>query len=267
MKSGMLLTTIFLIATSAGATEPTSGQPPPTTEGVIEPKADAALKKMSDYLSNLKSLQVQTTTVDEKFTADGHKIQQVQDSTVTVARPNDLRVDRTGANGHTIWRYDGKRFSAVNKDKNVYATAPAPPKLDAAIDEARERLKVDLPGGDLLVSDPYAALTDGMIEGRYIGLEPIDGAMAHHLAVTKKNMMWQIWIKDGPDAMPLRYVVTSEDLPGRPEFTLQLRNWQPNAPVQADNFSFSPPPGAKQVAFAPPQSQPPPQPKAERKGE
>jgi hypothetical protein len=146
-------------------------------------------------------------------------------------------------------------------DKNVYATAPAPAKLDTAIDDARERLKADFPGGDLLVSDPYTALTDGMIEGRYIGLEPVDGTMAHHLAVTKKNMMWQIWIKAGPEAVPLRYVVTSEDLPGHPEFTLQLRNWQPNAPVHAAIFSFSPPPGARQVAFAPPQS------KAERKGE
>jgi hypothetical protein len=252
MKSGVTLTTILLFGSVAAANVPTP-TPPSGAEGVIDPKADAALHRMSEYLSGLQSLQVDTTGVDEKFTTDGHKIQQVQDSRVLVERPDAARVDRTGPAGQTVFRYDGKRFSVVNKDRNVYATAPAPEKLDAAIDDARERLKVDLPGGDLLVSDPYASLTDGTIEGRYIGLEPIDGAMAHHLAITKKNMIWQIWIKDGPEPVPLRYVVTSEDLPGHPEFTLQLRNWQPNATVPPDSFAFKPPPGAKRIAFAPPQ--------------
>jgi hypothetical protein len=251
MKLRVTLTSILLLGGVASANVPTPA-PPSGAEGVIDPKADAALRRMSQYLSGLQSFQVDTTGVDEKFTKDGHKIQQVQDSRILIERPDAARVDRTGPAGQTVFRYDGKRFSVVNKDANVYATAPAPAKLDAAIDDARERLKVDLPGGDLLVSDPYAALTDGMIEGRYVGLEPIDGAMAHHLAVTKKNMMWQIWIKDGPEPVPLRYVVTSEDLPGHPAFTLQLRNWQPNANVAPDSFAFKPPAGAKQIAFAPP---------------
>jgi hypothetical protein len=145
------------------------------------------LRRMSDYLSRLKSFQVDTTAVDEKFTADGHKVQQLQSSRVLVERPDALRVDRVSPAGRTSFRYDGKRFGVVNSDHNVYATAEAPPRLDAAIDDARSRLQLDTPGGDLLVSDPYRALTEGAIEGRYIGLEPIDGTMAHHIAVTKKG--------------------------------------------------------------------------------
>jgi hypothetical protein len=251
----------LLVGSLAWATEPPTGQRPATAkegaapgteEGVIDPKADAALRRMSDYLSGLKSLKVDTITVDEKFTANGHKIQELQDSRLSVQRPGELRVDRVSPAGHVSFRYDGKRFSIYNKEKNVYAIAPAPDRLDAAIDEARGRLHVDAPGGDLLVSDPYRALTEGVIEGRYIGLEPIEGVMAHHIGVIKKDTDWQIWIKDGPEAVPLRYVVTSRDLPGHPEFTLQLKNWQPNAPVSPDSFAFSPPPGAKRVDFAPP---------------
>jgi hypothetical protein len=264
MKSGVALMSL-LVGSAALAIEPRSDQPSPRPpaarastpqggEGVMDPKADAALRRMSDYLSNLKSFRVDTTAVDEKFTPEGHKVQQLQSSHVVVERPDALRVDRVSPAGRTSFRYNGKRFSVFNKGQNVYATAPAPPKLDAAIDEARERLHLDAPGGDLLVSDPYRSLTDGTIEGRYIGLEPVDGVMAHHVAVTKKGgIEWQLWIKDGPEAVPLRYVVTSEDLPGHPEFTIELRNWQPNAPVPADRFSFTPPPGAKRVAFAPPQ--------------
>jgi hypothetical protein len=258
----------LLVGSVALATEQPAGQPPPnippgaagaapstaptTKEGVIDPKADAALRHMSSYLTGLQRFRVDTTTVDERFTANGHKIQQVQNAHITVERPDRLRVDRVSPAGRTVFRYDGKRFSIYNQDHNVYALAPAPPRLDAAIDDARTRLHVDAPGGDLLVSDPYRSLTDGMIEGRYIGLEPINGVMAHHIAVTKSGTLWQIWIKDSPDAVPLRYVVTSEDLPGHPEFAIDLRNWQPNAPVRADSFAFVPPQGAERVDFAPP---------------
>lgn len=237
-------------ATAEQPTKPAAGAH--QQEGVFDPKADAALRRMSDYLSGLKSFQVDTTTIDEKFTADGHKIQQLQSSRVLVERPHGLRVDRLSPAGHTSFRYDGKRFGVVNSDRNVYAMADAPPKLDAAIDDARTRLHLDTPGGDVLVSNPYHALTEGAIEGRYIGLEPIDGTMAHHIAVTKKGTAWQLWIKDGAEPVPLRYVVTSEDLPGHPQFTIEMRNWQPNASVPAGAFSFTPPRGAKRVAFAPP---------------
>jgi hypothetical protein len=219
---------------------------------VIEPKADAQLKRMSDYLSGLQRARVDAMTVDEKVTTDGQKIQEIQNSKITMARPNQLRVERVSPRGHVLFVYDGKRFSVYNRDKNVYAMAPAPADLDAAIDEARDRLHVDAPGGDLLVSDPYHALIDGTVTGRYIGLEPLNGVMAHHLAFTKRNVDWQIWIKDGPEATPLRYVITTKDMPGQPQFTLQLSDWQANPPVAADVFAFTPPAGAKRLEPAPP---------------
>ena len=84
----------------------------------------------------------------------------------------------------------------------------------------------------------------------YVGLEPIDGVMAHHIAVTKKNVDWQIWIKDGPEAVPLRFVVTTKDLPNQPQFTLELHNWRSNVPVAADAFAFTPPSDAKRIQLA-----------------
>jgi hypothetical protein len=221
-------------------------------EGVIDPKADAALHRMSDYLSGLQTVRFDSTTVDEKVTAEGQKIQELQDSKITVQRPNQIRVDRLGPRGHVFFRYDGKRFSIYNQDKNLYATAPAPANIDEAVDDMRDKLHVDAPGGDLLVADPYHALIEGMVTGRYIGLEPMGNVMAHHIAVTKKDVDWQIWIQDGPQALPLRYVITTKELPGHPQFTLETRDWRPNAPIEAASFAFTPPAGAKRVEFAPP---------------
>jgi hypothetical protein len=168
-------------------------------------------------------------------------------------RPGEMRIERVSPNGHVVFRDDGKQFSVYNSDKNIYASEPAPGNLDQAADQAREQLQVDAPGVDLLASNPYDALTEGVTEGRYIGLEPMGGGvMAHHLAVTKKDVTYQIWIQDGSQPVPLRYVVAGRNLRGSPQFTIVLRNWQPNALVSGDSFAFTPPAGAKKVAFAPP---------------
>jgi len=229
----------------ATTTPPASGGD--EQEGVIEPKADAELHKMSDYLASLKSFRVETTAIDEKFTTDGQKIQEISDSTIAVKRPGAMRVDRVGPRGHAVLRDDGRQISVINLDKNVYAEAPAPATIDEAIDKVRERLQIEAPGADLLMSDPYETLTDGLATGRYIGIEPIDNVKAHHLAVTKDNVDYQIWIQDGPEPVPLRYVITSKDMPGQPQFTVELRNWQPNATVGRGTFSFTAPPDAKRI--------------------
>jgi hypothetical protein len=228
-----------------------AAEPKAETEGVIDPQADAQLHKMSRFMDGLKTFRVDSSTVDEKVSTDGQKIQELRESRLAAKRPNGLRVDRIGPAGHVIFRYDGKQFSIDAVDKKVYATEPAPPTIDVAIDEARDRLKIDAPGGDLFVKDPYHALTDGLVTGRYVGLEPIGKGMAHHIAVTKKDIDYQLWISDGARPVPLRYVITSKELPGKPQFTVELTNWQPNATVSAGSFAFTPPPGAKQVAFAP----------------
>jgi len=226
---------------------PKEGAKAGAKEGVIDPRADAALHRMSNYLASLKTLKVETTTVDEHITTNGQKIQEIKDSKVALKRPGSMAIDRIGPFGRVEFRYDGKHFSLFGVDKHAFATAPAPANLDRAIDEARDRLHVDAPGGDLMVSDPYHALIEGVTEGRYIGLEPIAGVMAHHLAMTKGAVDWQIWIADGPEPVPLRYVITSKDMPGQPQFTIDLHNWQPDVPLSASAFAFLPPPDARQI--------------------
>ena len=49
--------------------------------------------------------------------------------------------------------------------------------------------------------------------------------------------------------MPLRYVITSKDMPGQPEFTIEMRNWEPNAPVSDQQFVLSSPPGARRISL------------------
>ncbi len=216
-------------------------------EGVIEPQADAVLHRMSDYLAGLKAFRVDTTSVDEKITTEHQKIQEVKESKVSVKRPGQLRVDRAGPKGHAVFRDDGKILTLYHAEKNVYTDAPAPATIDAAVDDVSQRLAIDAPGSDLIVGDAYKALMDGVQVGRYVGLEPIGNVQAHHLAMTKKDVDFQLWIQDGPQPVPLRYVIVSKDMPNQPEYTLELRGWDANATIADDEFELHVPKGAKRI--------------------
>jgi hypothetical protein len=114
--------------------------------GVIEPKADVELHRMSDYLAGLKTFRVDTTTVDEtKVNKEGQRIQQVAESKIAIRRPGEMRVDRVSPNGRVVFRDNGKQFSVHNLDKNIYATTPAPARLGPAVDQVREQLQSDAP--------------------------------------------------------------------------------------------------------------------------
>ena len=184
-------------------------------EGVIEPEADAAFRRMSAYLDGLEGFRVDVTTTDELVTNDGQKIQLVKETKVAVRRPDRLLAERMGPAGHVILRYDGKQISVHGAELGVYAVESAPPELKATIvDYARDRLHIDAPASDLLLPDTYHELIDGVQVGRCIGREPISEVYAHHLAMSEKDVDWQLWIKDGPDPVPLRFVITTKDVPG-----------------------------------------------------
>ncbi len=219
-------------------------------EGVIDPRADTQLKRMSDYLGRLKTFRVQAVVVDELVTTEGQKVQELKQQQLTVARPNKLRIDRRGPNGRATLASDGESVVLINHDKNAYAKGTAPKTLDALVDRVRDTLEVDAPGGDFLVASPYEELIDGLQTGRYIGLEPIGDVMAHHLAINEKDLDWQIWIQDGEQPVPLRYVITSKDMPGHPQFTLELSRWEPSVKLSAETFTVKVPPNAKRIERA-----------------
>ncbi|MFL6733219.1 MAG: DUF2092 domain-containing protein, partial [Sphingomicrobium sp.] len=56
---------------------------------------------------------------------------------------------------------------------------------------------------------------------------------------------WQIWIAQGQNPYPCRYVITSKEVDQSPQFTLVVRDWKAGAAVGQSDFAFTAPPGAK----------------------
>jgi hypothetical protein len=204
---------------------------------------------MSWFLSTLPSFRVDIANVDESVTTEGQKIQFLSTSRLAVRRPDRLRNEHVGAATDTVMRYDGRQISIFGKRTGYYTTAAVPDKLDDTLDFVRERFNIDAPAADLILTDPYTALMRDVRTGRYVGLEPINGTMCHHLAFKGKDVDFQLWIQEGDKPLPIRYVITSKDVQAQPEFTAMFTNWEPSVVLTDEQFDFHAPAGAQRVEF------------------
>jgi hypothetical protein len=236
-----------LVHTAETPTTPASSH----GEKGVSPGADGMLRRMTDYLASLQSFTVESSSVDEVVLKTGQKIQLVNDSLVSVKRPNRLRSEQVGSvNGMAFW-YDGKTMSLYCRASSTYGTAPAPPTLDAMIDAARKQFQIEAPGADLLFSHPYEVLTEQVTGGQIVGRETVDGVPTNHLAFVGQDVDWQVWIQDSPRPLPLRFVITTKTMKEQPEFTVRLSHWEPQATLADATFAFQPPPGSKRVDSLP----------------
>jgi hypothetical protein len=243
--------TAFPIAAGAVTTRETVSQPLPG-EKIIDPDADRMLKAMATYLSSLQSFRVMTSSANEIVTKKGQKIQIATDDVVTVERPNKLRSEHVGAtrSGISYWD-DGKSMTLYCKAEGTYATLDAPPTIDETMEEVRKRFQIEQPVADLLSNRPYQTLTEQVTGGQFVGRESVDGVAANHLAFTGREADRQIWIQEGPEPLPLRYVVTSKTLPSQPQTTVRLSQWETHPAIPESTFVFQAPPGSERVSAFP----------------
>lgn len=213
----------------------------------IDARADQLLRKMCDYLGGLKAFTLQTTNTLEVIQFDGEKIGFESVASVTVQRPK-IRSHRVGVDEAELL-YDGKALTIYSKAGNSYATEPAPPTMEGAIDLLRSVLGVDLPGGDLLYSDAYAGLMQDVFEADYLGVETVAGAHTHHLAFRGREVDFQVWVEDGDKPLPRKYVITTKWMTGAPTFGISMTNWNLTPRLDDTAFVFTPPAGARKIDF------------------
>lgn len=227
-----------------------SGPTPPRSEASgCDPKATSLLREMTGFLGRQRNISVQTEGVVLVVTQDGQKIDVPYESRAWIKRPNKLRAERTRDAKERTFFYDGKTFTIYGKDANLYAQAPAPATLDQAVDTARDQLGIEAPGADFLYSDAYQGLMDGVTSGKFVGEEVVNGTRVQHLAFRGKDVDWQVWIEAGARPVPRRYVITSKDVKGSPDFRVEFSNWDFETKLSDDRFAFQAPAGAEKIDF------------------
>jgi len=216
----------------------------------ITPDAERALRKMTDYLAGLQSFRVQSAAKDEVVLKSGQKIDLPSQSQTSVLRPNKLRSEQIGTKGGLAFTYDGKTMTLECTGNGTYATKPAPPTIDGAIDQARKDFQIEAPGADLLYSKPYDILTEQVTGGMVVGHEVLDGGPVTHLAFQGEEVDWQIWIKDGDEPLPVLFSIVTKTMASMPEFEVRLTHWETKAALPASAFAFkAPSPGTRVDTF------------------
>lgn len=215
----------------------------------VEPRADALLRRMASALTRQQRFQFDASHTQEVVTKEGQKLQFLAQARVTVQRPNKLRSDRIGPVADLALFYDGAQLTLYGKRLNLYAQEAAPNTLDKAIDFARDELGLEAPGADLLFTDVYKGLMQDVTSGQYVALEPVGDRMCHHLAYRGKEVDFQIWVEDGARPLPCRYVITSKQVQGAPQYAVELANWDLQPDLDTALFAFEPPSGATEIEF------------------
>jgi hypothetical protein len=217
------------------------------TQGQSAQNAKALLKGMSDYLAAQKAISLTYDSVFEVVSADRQKFQLATSGTVDLVRPDKVRTTRKSGFSDTEMTFDGKTLSFLGKGQNAYIQTEAPGTVDNLIDQLRDKFHRQLPGADLLQAGVYENLMTDVTDIKDLGSGVIGGVECDHLAFRAKDTDWQIWIAQGPNPYPCRYVITSKGVDQSPQFTMEIRDWKAGTAVPASAFSFTPPAGAKQM--------------------
>ena len=212
-----------------------------------EDRAAVLLKSMSDYLGAQPSIAASFDGSMEVVTNDLEKIQFNSSGDFLLVRPDKLRISRKGGFSDVELRYDGKTAALLGKNSNVFAEVEAPGTVDQLLKAIEDQYSITLPGADLLVSNVFSAVSDNIIEAKYVGPDVINGVTCDHLAFRGDGLDWQLWIEANGDPIPRKLVITNKTAAGAPQYTIQLSKWQPKPSVAADSFTFAPPPDGKKL--------------------
>ena len=243
-----LLSWLLPVFAAVAATLPIASLAQPSE---VDRDAVALLRQSTDYVAGLKQFRVDTDATIESVLPTGQKLQFGQRIAVTVQRPNRMRVERVGELINQTFYYDGKTLSVNLPDEKYYATVQAPPTMDATLDFARDKLDVIAPGSDLIYSNAFERLTQGLTSALVVGKSVVGGVRCDHLAFRNAEVDWQIWIEEGSKPLPRKFIVTSKRMPESPQFVVVISKWDTAPKITDATFRFVPSKGSRQIEFLP----------------
>ena len=171
---------------------------------------------------------------------------------VALQRPNQLKVVIPGDGPASEFYWDGKEMIAFAPAENLVAVAPAPPALEAALKQAFDTAAIYFPFTDLLLPDPYGAISAGAKLAFVIGPSAVVGGVKTDMVVwANDDVFLQIWI-GADDKLPRRIRAQFSADPKRLRHDLELSNWQVDGAIPAETFDTTKARAGMPMAFAAP---------------
>jgi hypothetical protein len=236
-------------AVAATATDDQAPAKQPVTES--QRRAKELLAAMANHLAGLPSLSVSFRDGYDVVQSTGQKVEFGETRRITLARPNQLRVEEITSDGRRdLALFDGKNITVFDGDSNVYARTPQPGTVDDALVYFVRDLRMRMPLARLLSSRLPSEWPKRVTTVDYVESAEIDGLKTHHIAGRTDAVDFQYWIMDGPQPLPLRVVLTYVREPGQPQFWANFSDWSTSPQLTKSTFVFAPSADAKQIGFA-----------------
>jgi hypothetical protein len=246
-------TTALLLALSEGAalaqSAPAASPPPATAVAAVkDPAALALVKRMCDRLQAARTFTVRGRVSLELPISGGELATFFNDFDTSVRRPNGLAAHRIGDLSEFRFVYDGKTMAVHVPALRKWGTTSAPNTIDATLPVMGEEGGLNIPFDELLVADPYAAVTAGLIDAEMAGPAIVQGKKVEHILLSGAEFRVEYWIDPGT-ALPVRSLVVYVDHPLRPHFEVDYTEWKMDPKLTDATFSLPKPQGATEVDF------------------
>ena len=230
----------LIVATGAFAAQAVA---PPAIE--LEPKALNILKGASERLATAKTVSFNSVVSEESPSRLGPPLLYTTQYRVALQRPDKLRILSPGDGPATELYYDGRSLVAFAPKENYVATTAAPATIEAALDLAFDKAQIYYPFVDLIVADPFKALSEGLRVAFYVGeSNAVGGVRTYIVAYANDHAFVQAWI-GAEDRLPRRLRAVYRKDPLQLRHQMDITDWKLGEPVPAG--AFAPPEAAKKA--------------------
>jgi hypothetical protein len=220
---------------------------PPAADDDVQPAVLQALKRMSDYLSTLKTFEITTKTSLDLVTTDGQLIEINGGASYKLRRPDGFVIDIKSDARDRSFIYDGKQFTLYAPELGYYATVAAPPTVHETLDALYRKFGLALPLEDLFRWGDATDVGDDLLDSGFsVGASTIDGVATDHYVFREGKVDWQIWIQKGEQPLPRKIVIVDRSDPAAPTYSARL-DWNLSPTFAADEFTFKPGSNAKSI--------------------
>jgi hypothetical protein len=230
------------LVTGAGAQQPAKA---------TEPDPMKVMQQACDYLKSLKQFSFRSEVTDDQVYHGGKKLQYGIDMETFVRRPDKLRVNAEGDWVHKQFFFNGKTITLYDITDKVYGTMDVPDNIEGALDKAHRGFGLRVALTDLASPLLWEHISRGVQNALYVGLHKVRGVPCHHLAFDRDDVHLQIWIEAGDKPLPRKVIFNQQKLPGSPQWTAYLSDWNTTAPFEDSRFDFVAPTGVKKIKFVP----------------
>src|SRR5258708_22618472 len=222
-----------------------------TAGTAIDREADRIFRASCKYLADAKGFCVKVEVWKDVVLPTGSKLQTTRTLEVQEQRPDQLRIEVHSPRDSRGFWYQNKTLTMLDRSMNLYGVMQVPENIDKTLDAVEDRFGIEIPLGDVLVSDPYRNMMDNIETAEDLGKVTVLGTVCNHLPFTGANADCQIWIADGPKPLPRKIVLNFKTKTGSPQVTQIFSDWDLVSPIAGSVLAFVPPDGANKIVVNP----------------